>query len=147
MAINISNSTKSLTSEQINDMQTRVEKYKAQGGVINPERAIYIDYTTQEEYVTYSTYQNIISRWELAGKPSTVQIYIEPVDISNDDKILPTKTFLDMETRVNSFKAQGGVITDTRRIYLDMNEKCEYITYLKYKEVLNRVEAFRKANN
>ena len=147
MAINISNSTESLTKPEIEDMYNRVEKYKSQGGTINPERAIYINYNTKDKYITYTQYQNIISRWQLAGKPSTIQIYITPIDISNDDKILPINTVLDMENRVNTFKGQGGIITDTRRIYLNLTDQTEYITYKKYKEIINRVETFRKTNN
>ena len=68
------------------------------------------------------------------------------IDISNDDKILVTGTFLDMEIRVNQYKTKGGEIDDNRRIYLKMVEMREYITYAKYLEILSRVNVFR-ANN
>lgn len=146
------NKERKLSKNEILDMETRVEKYKAQGGEdgqgnINPNRAIYINYNTKKEYITYTTYLEVLNRWINTEKPDTIQIYIEPICIDDDDKILPKSTILDMETRVNKFKSQGGTIADTRRIYLSMVDMAEYITYKKYKELISRVETFRAKNN
>ena len=147
MAKDISKTNRILSKTEILDMKNRVDNYLKQGGTITPERRIYINYSTQEEYVTYTTYQNIMKRYEKAENKDSIQVYIEPIDISLDDKILPISTILDMEERVKKYLNQGGTITPNRRVYLDIIEQIEYITYSKYQEIMGRVETFRKANN
>ena len=146
MAIDISKTDKKLSKNEILDMKERVDKYLSQGGTITPERRIYIDYSTQEEYITYAQFQNILSRWEI-DKPDSIQIYLEPVNISTDDKILPISTVLDMEERINKYLSNGGKISPKRRIYLNIIEQFEYISYEKYNEIISRVETFRKTHN
>ncbi len=147
MAKDISKTNRILNKNEILDMQERVEKYLNQGGKITPDRRIYINYSTQEEYINYKTYENLINRWISNGKPENIQVYQGAIDISNDDKILPISTILDMEARVNKYLTQGGIITDNRRIYLDIDEQIEYITYSKYNEIMGRVGSFRVKNS
>ena len=146
MSFDLCNTSYNLSKSEILDMKNRVDTYKSQGGTISNERAIYIDYVTQREYVTYERYQTIISRFEYLKEPDLLQIYFEPINISDDDKILPIATVLDMELRVNQYTVNGATIDDNRRIYLNMGELYEYITYAKYKEVMTRVLAFREKN-
>lgn len=149
----LSQTTEKLTNTEFKDMTNRINKYINDGGYVKPERYIYIDYPSEtSDYITYKQYQNILERWNsyisLNNKePTEIQIYVKPIDISSDDKILPITTFTDMESRVNRFLKNGGAIADTRAVYLKMSEMKEYITYAKYKEILSRVEIFRKANN
>lgn len=129
-----------------------VEKYLTSGKTIADDRYIYPNYPNTEIAFEYWRYKEMKNRWDKyisRNKKEPVYIYIKPpaVDISGDDKILPIDTFLDMEKRVTNYLAQGGTIDDTRRIYLKMSEQIEYITYTKYKDLLSRVQTYRKTNN
>ena len=93
----------------------------------------------------------MLTRWNNFIKnnkhePNYIYIKTPATDISGDDKILPINTFLDMENRVNNYLKNGGEITDTRRIYLKMDEQLEYITYSKYKDLVERCNTWRKEN-
>lgn len=145
--VDLSKSSESVSKEKILDMKSRVDKFISNGGIAKDSRKIYIDFSTKTNYVTYSQYLNIIERWNSLGQPKSVPIYVAPVNISDDDKIIPISTFLDMETRVNRYLSQGGVIASNRAIFLSMGELKEYVTYTKYVDMLNRVEIFRKKNN
>ena len=99
----------------------------------------------------YWRYQELKNRWDSYIKINNkepVGLYISPpaVDISGDDKILPIDTIRDIERRVNKYVSQGGSIESARRIYLDMNTRQEYLTYTKYQDIIDRVNAYRKKN-
>lgn len=148
MTIDKSKSEEYITSAEFKDMMERVNKYIKDGGSITDTRRIYINYTNKEAYVTYEQYRNILSRWNsLNGDFDKIMIYVAPVNISNDDKILPIETFNNMEARVNNYLSQGGVISEDRAIFLNMADLKEYITYTRYKDMLKRVELWRKNNN
>lgn len=141
----ISNSTFKKTIDIVNN-------YAQSGKIITDDRLIYPNYPNMDIAIQYWRYKEILNRWEsykkVNGKePESLYIQIPAVDVSCDDKILPINTILDMEKRVKNYLANGGIIQDTRRIYLDMSTRQEFITYTRYKEIMNRVETFRKTNN
>lgn len=158
MSENISFNNEKLTKTEFKNIINIVEKYQNDGGEdgkggIKPSRHVYVNYPNTDKYIIFEKYAEMKQRWDNFKKinqrePSYIWIIneAEAVDISNDDKILPTDTFLDIETRVNKYKSQGGEITSDRRLYLKMVEMREYITYKKYEEILARVNVFRASN-
>ena len=158
MSVNISYNTEKLTKEEFKKIIEIVEKYIKQGGEdgkgnVSPNRPVYINYPKKDKFIFFEKYMEMKERWDdfidsKSKEPNYIWIVNEAnaIDIGNDDKILPISTFLDMEIRVNKYQTQTGDIADNRRIYLKMVEMREYITYVKYLEILARVNVFR-ANN
>ena len=158
MSVNISYNTEKLSKTEFKKIINIVENYQnASGedgeGNIKPSRHVYVNYPNTDYFILFEKYAEMKQRWDnfkqtKQREPSYIWIVneAEAIDISNDDKILPINTFLDMEIRVNQYKLQGGEIQPNRRIYLKMVEMREYITYTKYEEILTRVNVFR-ANN
>jgi len=146
--IDLTYSEKRLSKEEFKKINSKIDKYLNDGGIVKEDRFIYINYPRGNQYFLYWRYKEMLKRWNNFIKnnghePSYIYIKTPAVDISGDDKILPISTFLDMEERVNKYLKNGGLISDTRRIYLKMDEQLEYITYTKYKDLLERCDSWR----
>lgn len=62
VAIDISGDDKILPINTVLDMEKRVTSFISKGGKPAATRRIYLDYSTQEEYVTYTKYKDLIAR-------------------------------------------------------------------------------------
>lgn len=140
-----------ISNETFKKAITIVDKYIKSGKTISDDRLVYPNYPDTDLSFEYWRYQELKNRWDSYIKINNkepVGLYISPpaVDISGDDKILPIDTIRDIERRVNKYVSQGGSIESARRIYLDMNTRQEYLTYTKYQDIIDRVNAYRKKN-
>lgn len=128
-----------------------VNKFLKDGGKPSDDTMVTPLHPNPKIAFQYWRYNEMLNRWNNYIKKNGREpnsIYIKPVavDISGDDKILPIATFLDMKNRVGKFLANNKIIESNRRIYLDFSTRMEYITYTKYKDLLNRVNLFYGKN-
>lgn len=129
-----------------------VTKFIKNGGKLTDERYVYPNYPTQDIAIQYWRYNEMKTRWDSYIKkngkePNDLYIQIPAEDISNDDKVLPISTFVDMEKRVTRFIDGGGKPEQARRVYLDMSTRLEYISFAKYQDLLTRCNAWRNTHN
>jgi hypothetical protein len=78
------------------DMKARVDSFIAAGGKANNSRKIYLDYTTQMDYVTYSTYLAMLKKYsdfiaKNSRQPSYISTSTNTTNNTTTDSTVTTK--------------------------------------------------------
>ena len=157
-ASDLSNTGSKIPLSTFLDMKARVDSFIAAGGKPEYNRRIYLDFTTQMDYVTYSTYLAMLKKYsDFVAKNSRQPNYITTTKSSSSTPIITTKdcyrspksgikiplnTFLDMKTRVDNFIAGGGKPTNDRKIYLNFKTKTDHVVYSEYLKMLKKYTDF-----
>jgi len=91
-ASDLSNTSAKIPLNTFLDMKARVDSFIAAGGKANNSRKIYLDYTTQMDYVTYSTYLAMLKKYsDFIAKNSRQPNYITTTKSGSSTPTITTK--------------------------------------------------------